>query len=206
MDIGTDLVGNGHNLINSGSSLIADTSAGFTANRIIDHLLIERGNAEKLLFFIVCRPCTLACGTKLTHQTLCDDTNHRVTDQVRLHAHINQTGDGCRRGIGMQGGNNQVTGYGCLYRNTCRLTVTDFSDHNDIRVLTQNRTECTGESKIRLHINLHLVNTVHICFHRIFYCDNIYFFSVQLTQHGITGSGLTTSGRSCYQNNSVRIL
>ena len=53
MDIGTDLVGNGHNLINSGSSLIADTSAGFTANRIIDHLLIERGNAEKLLFLSI---------------------------------------------------------------------------------------------------------------------------------------------------------
>ena len=87
----------------------------------------------------------------------------------------------------MQCRNNKVSGNGSLNGDAGCFSVSDFSDHYDIRILTENGTQGIGKGQVCLDIYLHLVYTVHIGFHRIFYGDNINLFTVQFAQNSITG-------------------
>ena len=106
----------------------------------------------------------------------------------------------------MQGTYHQVSGDGCLYRDAGGLLVTDLTDHDDIRVLTEDGTQCRREGEVCLGVDLYLVDTVDIRLDRIFDGDDVHVFFVQLAQCGIQSGGLTTSGRSGYQDDTVRIF
>ena len=110
----------------------------------------------------------------LTHQTLCHDTYHRVGDQIRCHAHIRQTDNGRNGIVGMQGGNYQVSGDCRTHGNFSRFCVTGFTDHDNIRILTHQRTESHIERQTCHRIYLRLVNVRNILLHRILDRGNIH--------------------------------
>ena len=106
----------------------------------------------------------------------------------------------------MQGTYNQVSRDGCLYGDAGGLLVTDLTDHDDIRVLSQDGTQCRCEGQVCLGVDLYLVDTVNIGLDRILDGDDVHVFFIQFVQCGIQGGGLTTSGRSGYQDDTVRIF
>ena len=106
----------------------------------------------------------------------------------------------------MQGTYHQVSGDGRLYGNAGGLLVSDLTDHDDIRVLSQDGTQCRREGEVCLGVDLYLIDAVDICLDRIFYGDDVHVFFIQFAQCGIQGGGLTTSGRSGYQDDTVRIF
>lgn len=144
--------------------------------------------------------------TESAYQSLGDNADDGICDQVGFDAHILQTGDGAGGGIGMQGTYHQVSGDGRLYGDAGGLLVTDLTDHDDIRVLTQDGTQCRCESQVCLGVDLYLVDTVNIGLDRILNGDDVHVFFIQFAQCGIQGGGLTTSGRSGYQDDTVRIF
>ena len=106
----------------------------------------------------------------------------------------------------MQGTYHQVSGDGRLYGDAGGLLVTDLTDHDDIRVLSQNGTQCRREGEVCLGVDLYLVDTVNIGLDRILNGDDVHVFFIQFAQCGIQRGGLSASGRSGYQNNSVWIF
>ena len=106
----------------------------------------------------------------------------------------------------MQGTYHQVSGDGRLYGDAGGLLVSDLTDHDDIRVLSQDGTQCRCEGQVGFVVDLYLIDTVDICLDRIFDGDDVHVLFVQLAQCGIQGGRLTTSGRSGYQNDTVRIF
>jgi len=59
----------------------------------------------------------------------------------------------------VQRGQHKVTRLRRLYRDLCRLAVSDFAHQHHIRVLPENRTERTGKGKVDLDVDLRLVDT-----------------------------------------------
>ena len=71
-----------------------------------------------------------------------------------------------------------MSGDSRLNSNLCSLTVSNLSDHNNIRILTEDRSKGCRESHLCFYIYLNLIDTVDICLDRIFYRDNIYIFGI----------------------------
>ena len=73
----------------------------------------------------------------------------------------------------------------------CCFRVTHLTDHYDIRVLTEDRTEGSGKGHACLCINLNLVNSVDSLFDRVLNSDNVYIWLCKLTKSGIKCGCLT---------------
>ena len=78
--------------------------------------------------------------------------------------------------------NYQVTRDSGLNGNAGGLTVSNLTDHDNVRILTQNGTKCRGKGKSRFGIYLYLIDTIDIGLDRVLYRDDIYFVGIQLTE------------------------
>ena len=63
--------------------------------------------------------------------------------------------------------------YGRPDSNLRRLRVTDFSDHDDIRVLTEDGTQAIGEGQPRLDVDLNLIDPCQLVFDWVFNGDDV---------------------------------
>lgn len=68
----------------------------------------------------------------------------------------------------------QVAGNSRLHGNFGGLMVSYLADHDDIRVLPQDRAQVAGKGNSRLHIHLDLVNTVQHIFNRVFHRYDVF--------------------------------
>ncbi len=74
---------------------------------------------------------------------------------------------------------------GGLKRNRRRLTITDLSDEQDIRVLTQNRSEGRRKRESGLFMDLHLNDPGNAVFNRVFDGDDVDAAVQKQAQRGI---------------------
>ena len=73
----------------------------------------------------------------------------RRRHQVCLDAHVNQPDERPVGVVGVQRGQHQVAGEGRLYGHAGGVSIADFADHDDVRVLTQDRAQRPGENSCR---------------------------------------------------------
>ena len=106
----------------------------------------------------------------------------------------------------MQGRNHQVACDRGLHGNRSSLLVSDLTDHDDIRVLTQNGAQGRGKRQVRLVVGLHLIDAVDIGLHRVLYGDDVHILLVQLAERRVQSGGLTTSCRPRHQQDPVRMF
>ena len=97
-----------------------------------------------------------------------------------------------------------MAGNGGTDSNLRGFLVTDFADHDDVGVLTQNGTKGGGEGHVSLGVDLGLVDACHGEFHGVFNSDDIYRGVVHFLQEGIKRGGFTTAGRAGQQDDTVR--
>ena len=64
----------------------------------------------------------------------------------------------------MQRTENKVTGESRFHGDISCLVVSNFTNHHDIRCLTQNRTQSRSEVQPHIPVNLHLVDAGHLVF------------------------------------------
>ena len=145
----------------------------------------------------------LTIGTQTTHQTLGNDAHCRVGDQIALHTHIQQTGNGRSGIIGMQGADHQVAGNRSLDGDGCGFAVTNLTDHDNIRVLTKDGTKAVGEGQLRFNVDLHLVDALDIGFHRVFNGNDVDGVVIQFAQSSVQCGGLTGTGGAGDQHDAV---
>ena len=152
------------------------------------------------------RNCDLSAAvrTHLAHQSLRDQTDQRICDQIVVDAHIGQTDDARDRIVGMQRTQHQMTGDGRTNRNTGGFAVTGLTDHDDIRILTQQRAQTGLKRQSGNRIDLRLVDARHVLLHRILNRGDIHLPVRQILEHHVQCGGLTRTGRTGDINNAVR--
>ncbi len=103
----------------------------------------------------------------------------------------------------MQGRKNHVTGQGRLHRNLGGFAVTDFSNHDNIGILAQDRTQARSEGQLDFGVDLNLTDTVELIFNRVFDGDNVFAAIVEPAQGGIQGGRFPRTGGPGDQKNAM---
>ena len=134
-----DFVVEHHELENSDAPAIAGLGTGGAPGSSIEGHVGPRRDVQATEFFLAWRIGTLAVRTNPSQQALGWDRHDRRGDQKRFDPHIDQTGGGARRIVRMQGGKDQVSGEGGMNGDLRRFAVSNLADHDDIRVLSENR-------------------------------------------------------------------
>ena len=93
-----------------------------------------------------------------------------------------------------------------LHRHLRRFQVAYLTDHDDIRVLTQQGAHTRGKVEINIMLNLHLVERRHHKFYRILYRADIDIWCRQHLQAAVQGCRFTRAGRTGDQQNAVGLL
>ncbi len=80
-----------------------------------------------------------------------------------------------------------MAGERCLESDFRGLPVPDFSDHYDIRVLTQDRPQGIGKGDLHCLVHLNLGDPVNLIFYRVFNRGDIYDLGVEGAENDIKG-------------------
>ena len=91
-----------------------------------------------------------------------------------------------------------------LNRNSCCLQVTNFADHHDIRILTQDRAQRLGKVQSNLRLNLNLVDSGKLVFDRIFDGKQLQFRTIEMLQRRVKRCRFSASGRAGHKDDTVR--
>jgi hypothetical protein len=139
------------------------------------------------------------------HQALGRDADHRRGDEEGFDAHVEKARDGAERIVGMQGAEDQVAGQRRLDGDLRGLGVADLADHDDIRVLAQDRAQAAGERQLDLGVHLDLANAAQLVLDRILDRDDVLFDGIDLGQHRIKRRRLAAAGRPGDEDDAVTL-
>ena len=104
----------------------------------------------------------------------------------------------------MQGRQHEVTRQRRLHGDLRGLAVAHFPDHDDVRILAQDRAQGVGEGQPDLRMHLDLVDSLQLVFDRVLDVDDLLGRGIELGQRRIQGGGLARAGRSGHQHDAVR--
>src|SRR3989339_1679782 len=110
----------------------------------------------------------LAAWTNTPNQALCNNQTECRRKQKRFDPHIDEPGNGRYRVICVKGGKYKMARKRCAYGYFRSLTIPDFTNHNDIRILTQQGTKCGGKIITDVGLDLGLIDSLHFILNGIF--------------------------------------
>ena len=138
-----------------------------------------------------------------SYQTLRHHAEQGRVDEVGRNTKVEHPGDRRWRVIGVQGRQHKVTGQRRLDGHFCRFQITDFADHDDVRILPHQGSHAIGKADVDIVLNLHLVERGLDHFNRILDGADIDFRRRQLLERCVQRRGFAGTGRAGDQNNPV---
>ena len=126
--------------------------------------------------------------------------------QVVLHPHVQHAGDAAGRVVGVQRAEHQVARERGLDGDARGFQVAHFADHDDVRVLADDRTQRVREVEADLRLRLDLVDAFDLVFDRVLDRDDLDVRLVQLGQRGVQRGGLARAGGAGDQQDAVRAV
>ena len=90
-----------------------------------------------------------------------------------------------------------------LHGNVGGFPVSDFPNHDHIRVLAQNRPQATGKGHVDLGVDRRLANARHVILHRVFNGQDVARGVIEMTQRGIQAGGFARAGWPGHQKDPV---
>src|SRR6185369_4178198 len=103
-----------------------------------------------------------------TDQPLRQNAVQRRNKVVRLDSHIQEPADHIHDVVGVDSGKDEVTGKRRLNGNLRGFRVTDFADHDLVRIVAQNGAKAAGEGQTFLFIYWNLRDAADLIFDRVF--------------------------------------
>src|SRR5262249_22018413 len=85
------------------------------------------------------------------------------------------------------------------------LTVTNFTNNDLVRIVTQNRSKAAGKSQALLFIDWNLCDSPNLVFNQILNGENLILFISDFHERGIESCGLATAGRASHKDHTVRL-
>ena len=129
-----------------------------------------------------------------------------TTRSGRARPHVEQTGDSTGGIVGVEGTKDQVSSERGLNGYLSCFAIANFSHHNDVGVLTENRSQTVGKGQIDARVHLDLPNTIELVLDGVFHGDDIYRGRVDALEGAIEGGRFATAGRSSDQDNAMRAV
>ena len=90
-----------------------------------------------------------------------------------------------------------------LHGDLGRLEVADFTDHDDVGILTQERSQRVREVQTDLRLDLNLIDSVKLIFDGILDRQDLAFRRIQLQQAGIERRRFAAAGRPGDEQDAV---
>ena len=141
--------------------------------------------------------------TNFTNQALRDDRVNRRRKQKWLNSHIDDTRERFCGRVCMDGRNYEMPREWRFNRNIDSVVITNFTHHNNIRVLTKGSTKSTRERVSNIRKNLWLVESVNLVFYWIFECHDIYVWLIEARKTWIKCCWFTRTSWPRSQDNSI---
>ena len=113
-----------------------------------------------------------AVRTNRANEPLGEKRFHDRSEQERLDVHIDQARDAADGVVRVQGAEDEVTGHGRSNGDVRRLDVANLSDHDDVRILSQDMTQSFGKGEVDLRFHVDLRHARQPIFHRLLDCDD----------------------------------
>ena len=134
------VLGDDHDLVDTDTAFISEVITELASVGLINGDILIHSLGRNVHDFLLGDGCESGLLTlaESSYETLCDNADNGVCDKIRLESHVLKSGNGRSRGVGMEGGNDKVTGDRCLNGYSRGFLVTDLSDHDYVRVLTEN--------------------------------------------------------------------
>lgn len=147
-----------------------------------------------------------AVFTEFAGESLVDDELETRDNEERIDSEVDETLEGINRGIGMNGGEYEMSRDRCLDREMGCIGITNLSDHDDIGILTQETPESIREIESDLRIDLTMIGSFDTVLDRIFEGGDIFFFGIEVGEHRVERRGLTGTGWSDDEDESELVL
>src|SRR5947209_16544015 len=106
--------------------------------------------------------------TKHPNQTLSEHAIQGRNKVVGLDTHVQEAANHIDDVVRVNGGEHQVPGQGRLNRDLRRLFVANFTDHDLVRIVAQNRTQPAREGQTFFLVDRNLRNAVQLILDRVF--------------------------------------
>src|SRR5690606_32077274 len=145
----------------------------------------------------------LAVVAEPSGEPLRDDQADRAGDRVRLHAHVDEAGQRLRRVVRVRRRKHEVARLRGLDRDLRGLEVSNLADHDDVRVLAQERAQRGGEREPDLRVDVLLVHAREVDLGRVLGRRDVAIPGVQDVEAGIERDRLTAAGRAGHEDHAV---
>lgn len=98
---------------------------------------------------------------------------------------------------------DELTGHGGLHSDGGTLDVTDLTDHDHVRILTEDGAEPRRIGVIRFIIDFTLYDSGELILDRILESDNLFLGSIECLEHRIEGRRLSAPGWSGHEDHTA---
>src|SRR5208337_755566 len=136
-------------------------------------------------------------------EALGTDQMHRSRHQKGFDSHIHKAGDGFGRAIGVQRGENKVSGKRGLDGDFRGFKVADFADQNNVGILPQESAQGGGKIQANLLFHLHLVHASQLELNRVFGGHDVGVGLVEARNGGIKRVGFAGTCGAGDQHHAV---
>src|SRR5437870_10040376 len=143
--------------------------------------------------------------TQHADQKLSEHAVQRRHEVVRLDAHVQKAANYVDDVVRVDRGEHEVAGQRGLNGNLRRFFVTNFADHDLVRIVAQNRAQPAREGQTLLFVHWNLGDAVQLIFDRVFNGDDLVFFVSDFVERGVERSRLAGAGGPGHQHHAVRL-
>ena len=144
-----------------------------------------------------------AVRTNGAHESLRDKCLHNRCKQERFDVHIEQARDAAHGVVRVQRAEDKVTGHRRANGDVRRFDIANFSDHDDVRILSQNVAQTFGKRQIDFRFHIDLRNARQPIFHRFFDRDDAALHRIDAAEKTIERSRFAGTGRAGHENDAV---
>jgi hypothetical protein len=106
----------------------------------------------------------------------------------------------------MEGREHEMSGHRGLHRDRSRLEIADFTDHDDVWILTEESLETCRVEIVFLLVDFTLYDSRKLVLDRIFESYDFAIRSIEGREEGVESRRLTRSCRSCDEDSTIFFL
>ena len=148
----------------------------------------------------------LQCGHSVRTSRCAITPSSVDCDQVRRHAEVEQPRHRGRRVVRVQRRQHEVAGQRRLHRHVGGVAVADLADHDDVRILPQQRAHAGREIDADARLHLHLVERGLDHLDRVLDRADVDLGRRELLQRRVQRRRLARAGRPGDQDDAVRLV
>src|SRR6266851_3986446 len=190
------LLGHGQDLEHADAAAVAGLPAVQAAAAALEPVALEllRVHLEEDGLFRSGLVLLGAMWADLAHQALSEDADEGGREQEVGDAEVEEARDGGGRVVGVESGEDEVAGEGCLDRLLRRFRVPDLAHHDDVGILAEHGAEGGGERHLDLRPHRDLVEVLEHHLDRVLDGDDVHLRLGEVLEHGVQGGGLAAAG------------